>query len=292
MGLMTTKGTPIVGKFLRKGDAIEVGSVLEFTVYTIKVIKCVLSPHVNRAASVPELMQMSGSDSNPMDQGWHVTYSTHRDLWRGRMKSYDGSLFFSAKHNWMLLKDARGAIVGRRGIKSTDNFSLGSKISFPNHVIRLGPTWPVIQKNTDVGTTDSAGSSNMGHSNSIDGGGEEYVHIHQVEDQVLPSSAVFDVISMKLDFSSGYKFKNEIKKRFGSTVHPLGKSNHFLIVVSFGRATFKLHEDVVGIALESCIGGNCDDLSVKYLNDRVFRFFVSSKAVGFMVNALGSFSCS
>jgi hypothetical protein len=214
------------------------------------------------------------------------------------MKSYDGSLFFSAKHNWLLLKDARGAMVGRRGIKPTDSFSLGSKISFPNHVIRMGSAWPVILKNSGLKNADSVSSSNLDHSLSADNsgvssdeGGEE-VHSHHVDDQVLPSSAVFDAISMKLDFSYGHKFKDEIKRKFGSTVHPLGKSNHFLLVVSFGRATFKLHEDAVGIALESCIGGNCDDLAVKFLNDRVFRFSVSSKAVGFMVNALRSFSCS
>jgi hypothetical protein len=31
------------------------------------------------------------------------------------MKSYDGSLFLSVKDSWLLLKDAKGVMVGRRG---------------------------------------------------------------------------------------------------------------------------------------------------------------------------------
>jgi hypothetical protein len=98
----------------------------------------------------------------------------------------------------------------------------------------------------------------MDESHLINGSMEGSTHIHFDDTHVLPPSVVFDAISMKLDFSYGYKVKADIKKRFGTTVRPLGKSNHFLLVVSFGRATFKLNEDVVGIALESCIGGNCD----------------------------------
>ncbi|KAM0866823.1 hypothetical protein ACQ4PT_042395 [Festuca glaucescens] len=304
IGLMTTKGTPIVGKFLRKGDAVDVGSVMEFPVYSVKVIQCVLSPHVDHIASDHELMQMSGSDLNSLDQGWHVTYSTHRDLWRGRMKSYDGSLFFSVKHNWLLLKDAKGAMVGRRGLKAADKFVLGSKLSFPNHEVRIGTAWkvprkvpsnpvPVVAQNTSVSQSQPTAVDNQNEriesSLNDNQGNLSGTPPPQLDDsQVLPSSAVFDAISMNLDFSYGFKFKADVKKKFGTTVHPLGKSNHFILVVSFGRAVFKLNEDMVGIALESCIGGNFDDLSVIQLNERVYRFSVSSKSVGFMINALSS----
>jgi hypothetical protein len=62
------------------------------------------------------------------------------------------------------------------------------------------------------------------------------------------------------------------------------------MTVLFGRAKFKLDCDSVSIALESCIGGLCDDLFVIQLGDRVFRFSVNSKAVGFMVYDLKCFS--
>jgi hypothetical protein len=181
-------------------------------------------------------------------------------------------------------------MVGRRGPKASDKFALGSKLSFPNHEIRMGTPWSILIEPAVVGSAASCSlsSGNFSEVNNMD----ESAQPHSDDSHVLPSAATPDLSSMKLDFSYGYKFKSDIKKRLASTVHPLGKSNHFILFVSFGRATFKLTEDMVGIALESCIGGNCDDLSVKYLNDRVIRFSVASKAVGFMVTALRSFSCS
>ena len=47
----------------------------------------------------------------------------------------------------------------------------------------------------------------------------------------------------------------------------------------------------VSQALESCIGGLSQELAVTQLSDRVFRFSVASRFVGFMVYALRSFSC-
>jgi hypothetical protein len=64
------------------------------------------------------------------------------------------------------------------------------------------------------------------------------------------------------------------------------------MTVSFGHSKFKLDCDSVSIALESCIGGLCDDLSVVQLSERSFRFSINSRAVGFMVYDLKSFSCA
>jgi hypothetical protein len=64
------------------------------------------------------------------------------------------------------------------------------------------------------------------------------------------------------------------------------------MVLAFGRATFKLDEDLVGIALEAAIGGFCGQLKVSLLLDRVFSFAVSSKEVGFHILKLKKFSCS
>jgi hypothetical protein len=96
---------------------------------------------------------------------------------------------------------------------------------------------------------------------------------------------------MGFDFYTGDLFKTLVKRKFRSTVHPLGKANHFLMVVSFGRAKFKLDTDTVGLALESCLGGICDDMLVIQLADRVFRFSVESRHVGFMIYAMKSFAC-
>jgi hypothetical protein len=64
------------------------------------------------------------------------------------------------------------------------------------------------------------------------------------------------------------------------------------MAISFGCAKFKLDIDTVSLALESCLGGSSEDLTVVHFRERVFRFSLASKQVGFMVSSVKSFSCS
>jgi hypothetical protein len=54
-------------------------------------------------------------------------------------------------------------------------------------------------------------------------------------------------------------------------------------VVSFGRCIFKLNPDSVGHLLQAALGGFASGFEVLQLADRVFRFSVSSMAVGFHI---------
>jgi hypothetical protein len=110
--LMNSKGTPIVGKYLQDGDTVDIGSEIEFSAFHAKVIGCVLSPNEDLIASDQDLLNMMVSDPRSADQCWKVTYSTHVDLARGRMKAYDGSLMLSVKDNWLVLKNAKVAMIG------------------------------------------------------------------------------------------------------------------------------------------------------------------------------------
>jgi hypothetical protein len=76
------------------------------------------------------------------------------------------------------------------------------------------------------------------------------------------SMAVHASIALGLNFSFGSRFRKDVRRWFGSTVHPLGKSNHFLMAFSFRHAKFKLNPDSISLALESYIGGGFDDLAV------------------------------
>jgi hypothetical protein len=96
---------------------------------------------------------------------------------------------------------------------------------------------------------------------------------------------------MGLDFSHGMNFAKDVRSKFNRQVHPSAKSGHFTMVVSFGRAKFKLDEDLVSIALEAVIGGLCGDLKVSIIRERVFSFCVSSKDVGFHILKLKRYSC-
>jgi hypothetical protein len=89
----------------------------------------------------------------------------------------------------------------------------------------------------------------------------------------------------------GIDFAKFIKKKYLAAVHPSRESGHFTMVVSFGRANFKLSEQSVGIALEAAVGGYCGSLLVSSLGERVFSFVVSSKNVGFEILNLKSYAC-
>jgi hypothetical protein len=86
-----------------------------------------------------------------------------------------------------------------------------------------------------------------------------------------------------LDFSPWRTFANKVKRDFFTTVHSNKNSFHLTMVVSFDRASFRLSEDMVAIALESAIGGLCDELKVSILTDIVFSFTDSSKQIGFLI---------
>jgi hypothetical protein len=69
---------------------------------------------------------------------WKITYSTLKDLGKGRMKSYDGSLEICKKDNFMILNNAKGKQIGYRFLKSHESLCLGAKLRFPLHVVRIG----------------------------------------------------------------------------------------------------------------------------------------------------------
>jgi hypothetical protein len=103
--------------------------------------------------------------------------------------------------------------------------------------------------------------------------------------------SVHDAISLGLNFSHVVNFAKDVRNKFSSNVHPSAKSGHFTMVVSFGRSTFKLSEDQVGLCLEACLGGLCGDLKVSVLRDRVFSFCVANKQVAFHIVKMRCFSC-
>jgi hypothetical protein len=98
-----------------------------------------------------------------------------------------------------------------------------------------------------------------------------------------PSFAMHTAITLGLDFKAGENFAKEVLRKFSSTVHPLNGKNFFSLVVSFGRASFRMAEETVALALEAALGGFCGSLNVVQLRDRVFSFRVASKAVGFYI---------
>jgi hypothetical protein len=94
-----------------------------------------------------------------------------------------------------------------------------------------------------------------------------------------------------LDPSFSQNFSSKVRSSFSTTVHPPSGSDGFHLIVAFGHAKFRLDTILVNSALRSSIGSHDADFHVIHIRERVFRFSVISKVVGFMVYNLKSFSC-
>jgi hypothetical protein len=77
--------------------------------------------------------------------------------------------------------------------------------------------------------------------------------------------AVSAAIALGLDFSPGQVLAREIRHSLHRSIHPSDGSGGFLMVVSFGRASFRLEEDSVSLALEAATGGFCGQLRVCHI---------------------------
>jgi hypothetical protein len=99
------------------------------------------------------------------------------------------------------------------------------------------------------------------------------------------SSSFWMMDLSRLDFRPGSLFEADVRRRFSVPVCS-GSPNSpsaFWLVVSFGRCIFKLDSVSVGHLLQAAFGGSARGFKVLSLADRVFRFTVSSKDVGFHI---------
>lgn len=96
-----------------------------------------------------------------------------------------------------------------------------------------------------------------------------------------------------LNFRPGKVVEAEIRRKFGSLVchDPSSSLPEFLLVLSFGCCKFHLLEASAALILQAVIG-DAASFHVRSLGERVFRFSVSSPAVGFHVHNFHSFECS
>jgi hypothetical protein len=97
------------------------------------------------------------------------------------------------------------------------------------------------------------------------------------------------VTSLSLNFDKGVSFKKDILDKFGSSVafQPGFRKREFILVISFGRTSFKLDIHTVGLVLQACFGDPAAKFRVNCLRERTFRFLVDSRAVGFQIYNAG-----
>jgi hypothetical protein len=104
-----------------------------------------------------------------------------------------------------------------------------------------------------------------------------------------PSSIINSSMNLSLNFDKGVCFKKDILNKFGSSVafQPGFRKREFILVISFGQTSFKLDIHTVGLVLQACFGDPASRFRVSCLRERVFRFSVDSRALGFQIYNAG-----
>jgi hypothetical protein len=94
-----------------------------------------------------------------------------------------------------------------------------------------------------------------------------------------------------LDLQPALNLQLEVWKKFHCPVSFSKEfsQKEFFVIASFGRCKFRLDSDSVGSLLQSAIGGLAKDFNASQLCDRVFRFSVSCRQVGFFIYQLQHF---
>jgi hypothetical protein len=92
----------------------------------------------------------------------------------------------------------------------------------------------------------------------------------------------------RLYFNIGLSFQDDIRRHLHAPVHhPFpALDGSLLLLTTFRRFLFRLTEDLVSLALQSCLGGRALDFHVRFLSNNHFRFSVFSKEVGFQIYKL------
>lgn len=93
--------------------------------------------------------------------------------------------------------------------------------------------------------------------------------------------------------AAGDKFSAFVSDKFGMPVAPgEQRSGVFSLLVAFGRCKSRLEESFVARTLGAILGGPAEHFLVSLVEDRIFFFLVSSKAIGFEVYKIRKFICA
>jgi hypothetical protein len=96
-----------------------------------------------------------------------------------------------------------------------------------------------------------------------------------------------------LSFSPGIGVQAAVWHRFSEPINyvPVDGLREFFLVASVGRCKFHLTEQCSGLLLQATLGGVAADFRQQQISDRVFRFVVTSRNVGFHIYDLKSYAC-
>jgi hypothetical protein len=146
--LLDSSGTAVTSRYSHEGEVIQKGSYLTFPHHVIKVGEK-MDPLATKVCDVSQGSDLSsekyvgvediasfeaksranlvvnninprGVTARSRSRSWKITYSTVKDMDRGRMKAYDGTLELDEIDQWLRLRCARGIQIGCRSLQKGD----------------------------------------------------------------------------------------------------------------------------------------------------------------------------
>jgi hypothetical protein len=207
MVLVDHHGVVVEGRYLGSDAKPAVGNLVFFHLHFAMVIDCDMSS-----------VEVRDPGSSLTNSAWHwkIMYSVAKDLDRGRLKAYDGTLILLVPENLLILKNAKGSpiVVKSESAEHAGNvqgsFKPGSKLKFPMHSVRVGQCLlhPSVSSDSVVVATDNAVDPfGSGSSKEFDTAANPIptpvapeVITNGNIDTELTSSAVFDSLALGLNF--------------------------------------------------------------------------------------------
>jgi hypothetical protein len=259
------KDSSLVGKHLNVGEVFYVGSTVSFpSDEKVAVESCLLSPpgFSSFLEAPPVRWRVCFF---PMDSSKNLKESKPP---LGRL----AFLILKPHENRIVLLDSKEQVLDARFLLINERIRSGQFFDLKVYTVLVGER--IVSDSIDQGIK-------MMNLSSV------------VEEPQFPSKlneAVQD--NFALDFDKGKKFASTCMDKFGYHIchQPQTRRGPFLLVISFGRAVFRLDIHTVAMCLQASFGGTASLFKVQHLRDRSFKFSVSSSAVGFEIYNLGKFS--
>jgi hypothetical protein len=198
-------------------------------------------------AKITQCFSSPWSEVEPTPLKWKVTCSSFvNGAWSGKR---NGFLILRPLAKRLVLLDEQDVLIDARFLLEEESISPGLHIELPVHKVIVG------EQISNLPPT-------IAHAN---------VYQANVD------------IPFSLNFAKGIKFCEVMQQKFGHSVNfvPGFRKREFFLVAAFGRTSFKLNVHTVSIALQACFGSQAAKFQVKLLCERVFRFSVESRSIGF-----------
>jgi hypothetical protein len=204
--LLDHKGDPVIGRRVLD-TVIASGSTLHIQDHFVRVFDPIEVPQVRPIAAPISV----GLDDNRL-RSWKITYSTYKDLDRGRMKSFDGILEVRKKDNFMILNNSKGRQIGCRFKRSKDSFHIGAKIYFSSHVVRMGVPISVqtlaSKLDHEISVVGHTTQPEVINAEASDSDPKDPKATSAIDSNLIMS--IHDSISLGLDFSHGIFFAADV----------------------------------------------------------------------------------